>query len=134
MSTSKVKYLGNLRTESTHLQSGATILTDAPTDNHGRGKAFSPTDMLANSLATCMLTVMGIKAETLGVDFTGATADVTKIMGTEPRRVTGIKVVLNMGIAADEKTKTILERTAFTCPVHFSLHPKIEKDITINWL
>jgi len=134
MSTSTVKYLGGLRTESTHLQSGATILTDAPTDNHGRGESFSPTDMVANSLATCMLTVMGIKAESLNIDFTGATAEVTKIMGTEPRRIVGIKVVLNMGIKVDEKSQVILERTANTCPVHNSLHPNIQKEIIFNWL
>ena len=134
MSTSTVTYLGGLRTESIHLQSGSNIITDAPVDNHGRGEAFSPTDMVANSLATCMLTVMGIKAETLNVDFTGATAHVTKIMGTEPRRIVKIIVELNMGIKADEKTKTILERTAHTCPVLESLHPEIQKEITFNWL
>lgn len=134
MSTSKVEYLGGLRTESTHLQSSATIITDAPIDNHGKGQVFSPTDMVANSLATCMLTVMAIKAEAMGVDFTGATADVTKIMGTDPRRIVEIKVVLNMGISVDEKTKVILERTAHTCPVLESLHPDIVKNITIIWL
>jgi len=134
MSTSKVKYLGELRTESTHLKSGATIFTDAPVDNHGKGEAFSPTDLVANSLATCMLTVMGIKAESLGVDFTGATAEVTKVMGTEPRRIIEIDVVFTMGIQVDEKTKTILERTAYTCPVHQSLHPEIKKEITFKWL
>jgi putative redox protein len=134
MSTSKVKYLGGLRTESTHLQSGAKIVTDAPVDNHGKGEAFSPTDMVANSLATCMLTVMGIKAQDLNIDFTGATADVTKVMGTEPRRITEVHVVFNMGIKVNEKTQTILERTAHTCPVHQSLHPDIKKEITFNWL
>lgn len=134
MSTSKVKYLGELRTESTHLKSGTTIFTDAPVDNHGKGEAFSPTDLVANSLATCMLTVMGIKAESLGVDFTGATAEVTKVMGTEPRRIIEIDVVFTMGIQVDEKTKTILERTAYTCPVHQSLHPEIKKEITFKWL
>nr|WP_294935437.1 OsmC family protein [uncultured Flavobacterium sp.] len=133
MATSKVTYLGDLRTSSIHLQSGNTIITDAPTDNFGKGEAFSPTDSVANALATCMLTVMGIKARDLEVDFTGATAEVTKVMGPDPRRITEIHVTFDMGIAADDKTKTILERTAMTCPVFFSLHPDIRKEIVFNW-
>lgn len=133
MATSKVTYLGDLRTSSVHLQSGNTIITDAPTDNHGKGEAFSPTDSVANALATCMLTVMGIKARDLEVDFAGSTAEVTKIMGTDPRRIVEIQVNFDMNLAADEKTKTILERTALTCPVFFSLHPDIKKEITFNW-
>ena len=133
MATSKVTYLGNLRTSSIHLQSGSEIITDAPVDNNGKGEAFSPTDTVANGLATCMLTVMGIKARDLDVNFDGSTAEVTKIMGTEPRRITEIHVVFTMNLVTDEKTKTILERTAMTCPVHFSLHPDIKKKITFNW-
>ena len=133
MATSKVTYLGDLRTSSIHLQSGSEIITDAPVDNHGKGEAFSPTDTVANGLATCMLTVMGIKARDLDVNFDGSTAEVTKIMGTEPRRITEIHVVFTMNLVTDEKTKTILERTAMTCPVHFSLHPDIKKKITFNW-
>lgn len=133
MVTSKVTYLGDLRTTSVHLRSGNTIITDAPTDNHGRGEAFSPTDSVANALATCMLTVMGIKAWDLDVDFTGSTADVTKIMGTDPRRITEIHVTFTMELSTDEKTRTILERTALTCPVYFSLHPDIKKEIVFNW-
>jgi uncharacterized OsmC-like protein len=133
MATSKVTYLGELRTSSVHLQSGTTIITDAPTDNNGKGEAFSPTDMVANSLATCMLTVMGIKARDLGVDFSGSTAEVTKVMAAEPRRISEIHVAFTMNLAADEKTKTILERTAMTCPVFYSLHPDIKKEITFNW-
>ncbi|MCG2612511.1 OsmC family protein [Flavobacterium sp. SM15] len=133
MATSKVTYLGDLRTSSVHLQSGNTIITDAPTDNHGKGEAFSPTDSVANALATCMLTVMGIKAKDLEVDFTGSTAEVTKIMGPDPRRIVEIHVNFDMNLATDEKTKTVLERTALTCPVYFSLHPEIKKEITFNW-
>ncbi|MEW5677312.1 OsmC family protein [Flavobacterium enshiense] len=133
MATSKVTYLGDLRTSSVHLQSGNTIITDAPTDNHGKGEAFSPTDSVANALATCMLTVMGIKARDLEVDFTGSTAEVTKIMGTDPRRIVEILVNFDMNLVADDKTKTILEKTALTCPVFFSLHPDIKKEITFNW-
>lgn len=133
MATSKVTYLGDLRTSSVHIQSGNTIITDAPTDNHGKGEAFSPTDSVANALATCMLTVMGIKAKDLEVDFTGSTAEVTKIMGTNPRRIVEIHVSFDMNLTADEKTRTVLERTALTCPVYFSLHPDIKKEISFNW-
>lgn len=131
--TSKVTYLGELRTSSTHIQSGTEILTDAPTDNNGKGEAFSPTDTVANGLATCMMTMMGIKARDLEIDLKNSTAEVTKIMGTEPRRITEIHVKFNMSIAADQRTRLILERTAMTCPVHYSLHPDIKKDITFNW-
>ena len=133
MATSKVTYLGELRTSSIHLQSGTEIITDAPIDNNGKGEAFSPTDMVANSLATCMLTVMGIKARDLGVDFSGSTAEVTKVMATEPRRISEIHITFQMNLEADAKTKTILERTGMTCPVHFSLHPDIKKEIVFNW-
>ena len=133
MKTSEVIYVGELRTEATHLRSGTVILTDAPVDNHGKGEAFSPTDTVANGLASCMFTVMGIKARDMEVDFSGSTAEVTKIMGTEPRRITEIHVTFNFSINPDDKTKTILERTAMTCPVFFSLHPEIKKEIVFNW-
>lgn len=133
MPTSKVTYLGELRTSSIHLQSGSEIISDAPTDNNGKGEAFSPTDTVANGLASCMFTVMGIKANDLGVDFSGSTAEVTKIMAAEPRRISEIHVNFNMNLAADEKTKTILERTARTCPVFYSLHPDIKKEISFVW-
>lgn len=130
---SKVTYLGNLRTSSIHLQSGSEIISDAPIDNNGKGEAFSPTDTVANALASCMMTVMGIKANAMGIDFSGSTAEVTKVMGIEPRRITEIHVVFNMEISADEKTKIILERVAMNCPVLLSLNADIEKDITFNW-
>jgi len=131
--TSKVTYLGDLRTSSIHLQSGSEIISDAPLDNNGKGEAFSPTDTVANALASCMMTVMGIKARDLNVDFTGSTAAVTKIMQAEPRRISAIEIVFDMNVSADEKTKTILERTAMTCPVFLSLNPEIEKRISFNW-
>jgi len=131
--TSRVTYLGDLRTSSIHLQSGSEIISDAPLDNNGKGEAFSPTDTVANALASCMLTVMGIKARDMGVSLTGSVAEVTKSMQAEPRRISGIKVVFTMKSDADEKAKTILERTALTCPVHQSLHPDIVKDVTFNW-
>jgi len=133
MATSKVTYLGELRTSSIHLQSGSEIISDAPIDNNGKGEAFSPTDTLANGLASCMFTVMGIKATDLGVDFSGSTAEVTKIMAAEPRRISQIHVAFHMNLDTDEKTKTILERTAMTCPVHYSLHPDIKKEVVFNW-
>jgi uncharacterized OsmC-like protein len=131
--TSKVTYLGDLRTSSIHLQSGSEIISDAPLDNYGKGEAFSPTYTVANALASCMMTVMGIKARDLDVDFVGSTAAVTKIMQAEPRRINAIEIVFDMNIAADEKTKTILERTAMTCPVFLSLNTEIEKRIIFNW-
>lgn len=133
MSTSKVVYKGDIRTESTHLQSGTVILTDGPTDNHGKGEAFSPTDMVANSLATCMLTIMGIKANAMNVDIAGSAADVTKIMQPEPRMISEVVVVLEMQGVEDEKSRIILERAAITCPVFLSLHPDIKKTVTFNW-
>ena len=133
MPTSEVTYLGDLRTSSVHLQSGNTIITDAPLDNNGKGEAFSPTDTVANSLASCMFTVMGIKARDLGVDFSGSKAQVTKIMAAEPRRISEIHVVFQMNLSPNDKTKAILERTAMTCPVHYSLHPDIKREIIFNW-
>ncbi len=132
--TSKVTYTGQLSTESVHLQSGTTIITDAPTDNNGKGQAFSPTDMVSNSLATCMFTIMGIKANQLGINFDGSTAAVTKIMQADPRRIGKIIIVFEMNLETDQKTQTILERAGLSCPVFLSLHPEIEKDISFNWL
>lgn len=131
--TSKVTYLGNLRTESTHLKSGRTFITDAPLDNNGKGEAFSPTDTVATGLASCMLTVMGIKARDLNVDLTDSYAEVTKIMASNPRRISKIVVVLHISASPDAKIKTKLEQTAKTCPVLYSLHPDIEKDVTFVW-
>lgn len=131
--TSLVTYLGELRTTSTHLQSGTQILSDAPIDNHGKGEAFSPTDLVANSLGTCMISIMAIKSKDLNVDLVGSTVEITKIMQAEPRKIARIIAVLHMSVEADDKTKTILERAAMTCPVFLSLHPDIEKEITFNW-
>lgn len=132
--TSKVTYTGDLRTSSVHLQSGSEIITDAPVDNNGKGEAFSPTDMVANSLATCMFTIMGIKANQMNINFDGSTASVTKIMQSEPRMISKIIIDFQMNISTDDKNKTILERAAHTCPVYLSLHPDIQKEVTFNWL
>jgi len=131
--TSKVTYLGELRTSSVHLQSGTEILSDAPTDNHGKGEAFSPTDLLANALGSCMVSIMAIKSKDLNLDLIGSTVEVTKIMQSEPRKIAKIEIVMNMSVAADQKSKTILERSAMTCPVLLSLNPDIEKIVTFNW-
>lgn len=101
--TSKVTYLGDLRTSSVHLQSGTEILSDAPKDNHGKGEAFSPTDLLANALGSCMVSIMAIKSKDLDLDLTGSTVDVTKIMQAEPRKIAKIEIVMNMSISVDEK-------------------------------
>jgi len=131
--TSKVTYLGDLRTSSIHVQSGSEIISDAPLDNNGKGEAFSPTDTVANALASCMMTIMGIKARDMEVDFVGSTAEVTKIMNAEPRRIGAIEIVFEMQGVAEEKSRTILERAAMTCPVFLSLSSEIEKKITFNW-
>jgi uncharacterized OsmC-like protein len=131
--TSKITYLGELRTSSIHIQSGSEIISDAPIDNNGKGAAFSPTDTVANGLGSCMFTVMGIKAAEMNVDLSYSTAEITKVMAAEPRRISEIHVVFNITAEADDKTKTILERTAMTCPVYYSLHPDIKKVITFNW-
>lgn len=133
MSTSKVIYLGNLRTENEHLKSGNKFITDAPTDNNGKGEAFSPTDTVATALANCMITVMGIKARDLQVNMDGTTAEVTKIMAANPRRISKIEVILNFPSGIDEKSRKILENTGRTCPVLQSLHPDIEKQIEFHW-
>lgn len=134
MITSTIVYKGDLRTESTHVLSNSIVLTDAPLDNHGKGEAFSPTDLVANSLATCMLTIMGIKANSLAVDLVGSRAEVTKIMQLEPRMIGEIVIVFDMQTSEiDDKTKTILERSALTCPVYLSLHPDIKKTISFHW-
>ncbi len=130
MATSQVKYIGDLRTESTHLQSGKQIITDAPVDNHGKGEAFSPTDLLATSLANCMLTVMGIAAKQHEMNIDNTIAEVTKIMLAEPRKVG--EIIIKIQFPAEnysEKNKKILERAALTCPVYYSLHPDLKKTV-----
>lgn len=133
MSTSKVTYLGNLRTECVHLKSGSTYITDAPTDNNGKGEAFSPTDTVATGLANCMLTVMGIKARDLKVILDGSSALVTKTMASEPRRISKIEIVLQLPSGLGHNHQKILENTGNNCPVFQSLHPDIEMVIDYRW-
>lgn len=130
--TSKVTYLGDLRTECTHLRSGQKFITDAPPDNQGKGEAFSPTDLTATSLATCILTTMAIRAREL--DITGARAEVTKIMASDPRRIIRIEVKITMPKNSfSDRDKKVLESIARTCPVAFSLSEQIEQVIDIEW-
>ena len=131
--TAKVTYLGSLRTEAEHLQSGTKIITDAPVDNHGKGESFSPTDTVATALATCMLTIMGIKAEALEIAIEGTTAQVTKTMAANPRRISKIEVVFSFPKKYDDKVMKVLENAARTCPVFYSLHPDMEKEIRFIW-
>jgi putative redox protein len=132
--TSEVVYEGGLRTTCTHLKSGNSFETDAPVDNHGKGERFSPTDLMATSLATCMITVMGIKSKAMGFDLDQVRIEVEKIMKSDPRRVGGINLFFKIPEALaglDDKSKQILKQTGNTCPVWLSLHPEIE--INVDW-
>lgn len=131
--TSKVTYLGELRTQCEHLQSKNIFMTDAPVDNQGKGEAFSPTDTVATALASCMFTIIGIKARDLDIKVEGAVAEVTKTMAADPRRISGIKVVFSFPASYEEKDRKILERAAKTCPVLYSLHPDIVLDISFHY-
>ena len=134
METSTVIYTGDLRTIATHRLSGDQITTDAPPDNKGRGEAFSPTDMLATSLACCMMTIMGLSAREHGFDIDGLTATVTKIMYADPRRVGEIHVSLMFPQNNyTEKQKKLIEKAAYTCPVSLSLHPDLKQEITFSF-
>jgi len=134
MHTIENKYLGQLRIESTHLKSGNKIISDAPTDNNGKGEAFSPTDLVSSALGSCMLTIMGIKANNSKIDIEGARVNVTKIMSANPRKIEEIKVDFFMPKSNySEKEKTVLERAAKTCPVALSLHPDLKQTITFNY-
>lgn len=141
MATIHVEYLGELRSDCTHIQSGTHINTDAPTDNQGRGEAFSPTDLVANALGTCILTTMAIFARRDGIELKGSEMDVTKVMSSEPPRKIA-KIVIDLTLRAeqdgtpfmpDEQTRARLEKIAHTCPVAISLHPDLMQDVTIRW-
>ena len=127
--TSKVTYKGGLRTEARHIQSGNSIVTDAPVDNQGKGEAFSPTDLVATALASCMLTIMGIVAERNSIELKGTTAEVEKIMGTMPRKISEIKIKILFNKNFDKKTKRKLESAALTCPVSNSLNKNLEESV-----
>ena len=133
--TSQVIYLGELRTTAKHEQSGSSIETDAPIDNHGKGERFSPTDLVAAALASCMLTIMGIAANTHNIDITNTQCSVEKIMEKAPRRIGKINIEVHFpkNIVYSEKEKMILEKVALTCPVMESLHPDCIKNIQFLW-
>ena len=134
MNTFKIKYKGDLRTTAIHLDSGSEISTDAPKDNHGLGETFSPTDMVCTALASCILTIMAIAVERDDIDIKGTTAVVKKTMGKNPRRISKIDIDLTFPREYDQKTKTILERAAYNCPVHHTLSENVEKNISFNYL
>lgn len=135
MSAISGKYLGGLRVEATHEASGAVIVTDAPVDNNGQGRSFSPTDICSASLAMCALTIMGLYAQKHGLDIEGATFSVNKIMSDKPpRRIARLEVVFTFPDKGySDKDKLSLERAAKSCPVHLSLHPETEQNIVFNW-
>ena len=133
MATSIVYYSSELRTESTHLQSGETYITDAPIDNEGKGEAFSPTDIIATGLANCMLTIMGIVAKRKSLDIEGTKAEVTKIMGTEPRRISEIKIDFFFPKSYDKNSKQLLQTAAINCPVAKSLANALTQTINFHY-
>ena len=134
MATIKTIYLGELRTENEHLQSGNKVITDAPTDNRGKGEFFSPTDLLATALGSCIMTIMGITARDYEIDIEGTTVDVTKIMASDPRRVAEVVVEFKFPQKGyTEEEKRIVESVAGISPVPLSLHPDLKQTIRFNW-
>ena len=129
-----VTYTGDLHCDATHGPSQSEISTDAPTDNKGRGEAFSPTDLVATALATCMSTTMGIKAEDLGVDLRGMTVSVQKEMSNDlPRRIVALPSEVHIPLPPDHSHREVLEQTALNCPVHKSLPPEIRRPTKFFW-
>lgn len=134
MATVQTKYLGGLRTESIHVQSGNKLITDAPVDNQGRGEAFSPTDLLATAYGSCVLTIMGIAAQTHGFTIDGAEVHTEKVMGTGPRRV--VELITEITLPHNNysaKERKIIELVAKECPVFNSLHPDLKKTVTFTY-
>jgi putative redox protein len=133
--TAQIVYQGDLRTEATHIYSNTTIQTDAPLDNQGLAQRFSPTDLVATALGSCMLTIMGIAARTHGINIDGTKVDVQKIMANEPRRIGEIIIdfYFTENLQVDDKQKTILERAALNCPVHKSLSADMIQTVNFHW-
>ena len=133
--TSSIVYEGDLRTVATHVRSGSLIETDAPVDNQGKGERFSPSDLVATALGSCMMTIMGMRARDMDLDLTNVKIDVEKIMKADPRRIGGVNLTFHFpeGFAADAKQRTILEKAAHTCPVIYSIHPDIAVNVQFNW-
>lgn len=134
MSTSKIIYKNNLRTEAQHIASGQKIITDAPLDNNGKGEAFSPTDLVATALASCMITIMAIAAEKNGINISETSASVKKVMGINPRTISDIVIEIKMNKDLALKDRKRLEKAALACPVHKSLHPDMNKEITFSYI
>ena len=133
MTTSTSKYSGELRTHSVHTQSGETYITDAPTDNEGKGEAFSPTDIVATSLANCMMTIMGIVSKRKGLAIEGTEAKIDKFMGTDPRRITEIKIDFYFPVNFSEDERKLLEKSALNCPVAKSLSSDLKQNIEFHY-
>ena len=135
MTKMRTIYLGNLRTEIEHIQSGNKVLTDAPLDNNGKGEFFSPTDLFASSLGSCMLTIIGMSANSYGFSIDGTTIETEKIMAANPRRVAEIIIDIHFpkGAVYTDKQKRLIASAARTCPVHNSLHPDIIKTINFHY-
>lgn len=135
MNTATARYAGHLRTEATHTASGNSIQTDAPTDNHGRGEAFSPTDLVSTALGSCMMTVMGIVAERHQWELTDSTFEVKKHMsGEAPRRIAQIDLTFRLPATLAPNERALLERSAHTCPVALSLHPDVKQNIAFEYI
>jgi putative redox protein len=134
METIRTTYIGQLRTEAIHVQSGNKLITDAPVDNHGKGETFSPTDLLATSLASCIFTIMGIKAEASGFSIDGATAKTWKIMSENPRRVAEVKIEYDFTMCdLNDKQKKILQGLVKVSPVPLSLHTETIQNVSIKF-
>ncbi len=132
--TAKTTYTGGLRTNAVHLKSNTKIVTDAPVDNQGKGESFSPTDLVATALGSCMLTIMGIKARDKDIDMEGATVEVLKTMASNPRRIARLDIKMTMPDKPfSDRDKKILEQSAKACPVGNSLHPDVEVVADIIW-
>ena len=133
--TSSIIYEGNLRTVCTHERSGSVVETDAPVDNNGKGERFSPTDLVATALGTCMMTIMGMRERELKVDLRGARIDVEKIMKADPRRIGGVNLTFHFpdSLSVDEDQRAVLEHAAHTCPVMYSINPDIEVKVVFHW-
>ncbi len=133
--TATIVYEGELRCTCTHIQSGSIIETDAPTDNHGKGERFSPTDTVCIALGTCIITTMGIKAQSMGLELKGSKLNVTKHMVANPRRIGKIEVNLEIpGNGISEELRSLLQRVGDLCPVKASLHPDLEAIISYHWI
>jgi len=133
--TATVEYKGSLRTAAVHLRSNNDIITDAPVDNNGKGEAFSPTDLVATALASCMITIMGIRADKMNIDITGTKAEIEKIMTSGPRKISEIKINVTMpNRTYSSKDQKVLEAAARTCPVALSLHPDTKQTIAFHWV